>query len=243
MLLSEPNRYIPADIKRSVRQRCFFGCVVCGLPVFQYDHIEPFATVQEHTAENIVLLCPTHHQDKTSKRLSADAVRACAAQPANKGKVTTTGHGFLMIANESRIVIGGNTFSFRFGDLDGAFVALAIRGETIISIEREDGRLLLNISLTDEEGQCLVRIVQGEIVVSTGVWDFNLEGSELKIWSRERELGVRLQLLDNGVEIDRGTIVRPQVAVKIQPDAVVVMPKGPRFQGTQAIQCLHGIVL
>jgi hypothetical protein len=54
--IEEPaERYVPAEIKRAVRQRCGFGCVLCGVPIFQYDHMIPFAEVQEHTEENITL--------------------------------------------------------------------------------------------------------------------------------------------------------------------------------------------
>jgi hypothetical protein len=44
-------------MKREIRQRCGFGCVLCGIRIYQYDHIIDYAQVQEHTADNITLLC------------------------------------------------------------------------------------------------------------------------------------------------------------------------------------------
>ena len=33
------SRNMPLPIQREVRQRCGFGCVVCGLPLYEYDHL------------------------------------------------------------------------------------------------------------------------------------------------------------------------------------------------------------
>lgn len=43
-------RSIPAQIKHSVRQRCGFGCVICGSPIYEYDHMLGFAEVDRHVA-------------------------------------------------------------------------------------------------------------------------------------------------------------------------------------------------
>jgi 5-methylcytosine-specific restriction endonuclease McrA len=61
------NRAIPSGIKREVRQRCGFGCVVCGLGIVQYEHVEPeFSDAVKHEADKIVLLCPQCHSKVTT---------------------------------------------------------------------------------------------------------------------------------------------------------------------------------
>lgn len=55
---------IPEDVKRQVRQRCAFGCVICGLPVYHYDHMTAYHVVKEHDAANITLLCASHHDQR-----------------------------------------------------------------------------------------------------------------------------------------------------------------------------------
>jgi len=55
---------ISDPIKREVRQRCGFGCVICGVPIYDYEHMVPHTEVQEHLANNVTLLCPTHHREK-----------------------------------------------------------------------------------------------------------------------------------------------------------------------------------
>lgn len=55
--MSDINKYgltrdIPASVKRAVRQRDGFGCVICGLGIYTYEHIDqPFKN-----DKNIVLM-------------------------------------------------------------------------------------------------------------------------------------------------------------------------------------------
>ena len=60
------NRNIPRPIQREVRQRCGFGCVICGFPLYEYDHLKDWANVKEHIANDIILLCDRHHREVTS---------------------------------------------------------------------------------------------------------------------------------------------------------------------------------
>jgi HNH endonuclease len=74
---------IPRSMKRSVRQRCGFGCVVCGAPLCDYDHIEEWSQKQEHMAENITLLCRRHNDEKSHGFLPLAHVREANANPVN----------------------------------------------------------------------------------------------------------------------------------------------------------------
>jgi hypothetical protein len=74
---------IPSDIKRKVRQRCGFGCVICGLPLYEYDHLVPWSEVETHEADNLVLLCDRHHREKTSGLLHLAKVVEANEVPAN----------------------------------------------------------------------------------------------------------------------------------------------------------------
>jgi hypothetical protein len=40
--MAEDRPPIPLPVKRLVRQQCAFGCVLCGLPLYEYDHIVPY---------------------------------------------------------------------------------------------------------------------------------------------------------------------------------------------------------
>jgi hypothetical protein len=60
----EISRNIPFPIKRKIRQRCGFGCVICGLPLYEYEHLLGFAKVKRHVEKEITLLCDQHHREK-----------------------------------------------------------------------------------------------------------------------------------------------------------------------------------
>lgn len=60
---NRPN--IPAKLKRKVRQRCGFGRIICGLPIYEYDHIVEYSKTKHHNEGELTLLCPTHHSMKT----------------------------------------------------------------------------------------------------------------------------------------------------------------------------------
>jgi len=48
--------------KRIVRQRCGFGCVICGLPIYQYDHMYGYTVETADDPTVITLLCARHHE-------------------------------------------------------------------------------------------------------------------------------------------------------------------------------------
>jgi hypothetical protein len=54
---------IPAELKRRVLVEAGHRCAIptCRSVPVELAHIEPWATVQEHTFENLIVLCPTCH--------------------------------------------------------------------------------------------------------------------------------------------------------------------------------------
>jgi len=67
------SRNIPGDVKRNVRKRCGFGCVVCGSAIYDYEHVSPeFKDARFHDPNCIALLCPTDHLKKKRGLLSDD---------------------------------------------------------------------------------------------------------------------------------------------------------------------------
>jgi len=79
---------IPSKIKREVRQRCGYGCILCGCPIYDYEHIEEYSVVKEHTFENLALLCPICHRKKTNKLISKEKILA-ALKSVEKRERTT----------------------------------------------------------------------------------------------------------------------------------------------------------
>src|SRR5215813_575909 len=90
---------IPVPLQRRVRQHCGFGCVICGCPIYQIDHIIPWERVKCHRFENLVTLCPNHHTDKTCGRLAESQVFVARSSPYNT-KAENTASYRLMFSGE-----------------------------------------------------------------------------------------------------------------------------------------------
>ena len=61
------------------------------MPFFEYDHIEEYAHVKEHKADNLILLCPTHHAAKTTNKMSKERLKEAQKNPYNASRPNTTG--------------------------------------------------------------------------------------------------------------------------------------------------------
>lgn len=192
---------IPEAIKREVRQRCFFGCVICGAPVFDYDHIQEYATVKEHTASNLTLLCPNHHRDKTSGRLSADFIRDSNGKPFNATKPTTAPYA-IMGARSIELIIGSNNVG-----VTGSGIAILVNGGTFLRFDYEGEWMVLSGVITNQNGDILFRLKYGEIQASTSVWDVSYIGSRLMMKSSAGKIVLDITLTNEALTVDRGAFV------------------------------------
>lgn len=202
---------ISEKIKRAVRQRCRFGCVMCGCPVFQYDHMTPYSEVQCHEESNLTLLCSIHHADKSHGRLSEDLVRHHDAHPCNDKAGYTSPYKIMPDKNIS-IIIGSNRLIKGFPSGNGDYSCLATtasgeKGSCVVSfatLHAEAGWLSLSMMLTDRQGQPVLSIDHGEIISSSGVWDFHYEGATLKIREKLGSILLDMDFASDRCEIRKG---------------------------------------
>ena len=76
------SRNIDSETKRIIRQKCGFGCVICGCAIYQFEHVDPvFSEAKEHNPDNIVLLCATCHDSVTRGIWSKEKVKIAAKNP------------------------------------------------------------------------------------------------------------------------------------------------------------------
>lgn len=209
---------IPEPTKRAVRQRCGFGCVLCGVPIYHYDHIKPFQEVEEHAEENLTLLCPTHHQEKTSGLLDAETVRKANAEPFNRrsGVTSTAPHRLSATWVEPRFLLAGNTFFW-----PGPFSAIQICGTTLLGFRREDGGLLLQVRLYDSTDKEILKVDDGELIVSTEPWDIDWQGGTFVVRSALRRISLEVDFSPpNLVSIPRGRVVHRGKTVEFSPNGL-----------------------
>jgi hypothetical protein len=153
------TRPIPADVKRQVRQRCGYGCVICAKAPYDYDHFDPeFKDAQSHDADGITLLCAEHHDLKKRSLLTNAQVASCNAAP----KAQAVGHAF-----GRYITIGGTVPKFVLGSsyAHNTPVLLEVNGEPVIwaSPPIEPGApFSFNAVLRDEHGRTILEIRYNE---------------------------------------------------------------------------------
>jgi hypothetical protein len=193
---SDSDRYIPADVKREVRQRCGFGCVICGLPLYDYEHMNEWAIVKEHVAADITLLCVQHHREKTNGLLSIKAVRKANASPINT-RGQSAPYLFHVQPWTMTIVIGDNGFWYDNSNPTSKMVVLSIDSEPIIWFNREEDDLLLNLTLYDTSNIPILKLRDNELVYSTFLWDITLIGKTLTIRCAPRHISLSLTVSPN----------------------------------------------
>jgi hypothetical protein len=231
-------------MERQVRSRCGFGCVICGLPLYEYDHILGWANVHRHVAEEITLLCDMHHREKTNGLLPLERVMAANREPFNLRQGVSKPHDLHYSGNECETIIGSNKFATR--DIgDGTFSAsVVIDGVPIVAFVLSDGHLLLNLQLFDDFNNRVLVIDKNELVYSTSPWDIKLTGRNLVIRAAERKILIDIVFeVPNKVVIRRGRLLFNGVEIVLQPDYALIVNNGLLFWGNEASGGHFGLVI
>lgn len=178
-------------MKRAVRQRCGFGCVFCGHPIYEYDHIEEYATVQEHTEDNLVLLCGSHHADKTRGLMTADQVREAAASPFNLTEGSTRPYMLRYEPTDSIVaVVGGNEFTM--GN-QTQLVILTIDDVPMVMFSRNGAELLVTLRLHDRFNRPQLVVWENELAINPGTWDIEVKGAMFTVRDGLGEVAAQIE--------------------------------------------------
>ncbi|MCV7674868.1 MULTISPECIES: HNH endonuclease [Micrococcus] len=212
---------IPNDVKRAVRQRCGFGCILCGMPLFDYEHIVEYSQVRTHEADNIVLLCPNHHALKTRKQMSTAELRGASEAPFNRGKGVTTPRDFSSFQPPAKLIIGTNVAVI--GAAGGS--ALQVDGQDLLRFDFVEGRLVLGVDIEDSRGQLLLKVESGELIHSTTEWDYEYVANRLRIRAAPGEivLDIVFDYESNAVEVVSGFVSRNGVDILFNKNGLVVL--------------------
>ena len=163
------SRNIPSAVQREVRQRCGFGCVVCGSAIYDYEHFDPeFAEAKAHEAGRIALLCPTDHARKRKGLLSEGAYRAAIEKP-KAFELKGAWDGWETANFSPTISLGNKVFT-------GGTSILKVGGQTLLGFQEpeENGappRLLARFF--DREGTEVFSIVGNQITCHSNAFDID----------------------------------------------------------------------
>lgn len=193
-------RRIPEDVRRVVRQRSGFGCVICGSGVIQYEHVLPeYCDAVTHDPECITLLCPSCHGKVTTKFWSKQKVLNAMKEPAAK-KEGYVRDFFDFCGPHPTLRLGGVTFI-------KCRAPIEIFDRAIIKIDypREPGSpFLLSGTFCDSNGNITLEIVENEWCASSELWDLEVARGTITIRHGAGDIVLRLKVLPpHTVVVDR----------------------------------------
>jgi len=241
----KPNsRNIPLPIQREVRKHCGFGCVICGLPLYEYDHLLGWAKVQRHSAEEITLLCDRHHREKTNGLLPDATVKEANANPYNLQKGVSPPYDLHYDGKSCEIEIGSNRFTLETTKELSVLVPIMIDGVPILAFIIQDSHLLLNVTLYDENNDIVLKINNNQLFYSTTSWDIQLVGQNLIIRDGSHKILVDIVFdVPNRIQVNRGRILRNGVELLIRPNGVIISNNGTQFSGAVMENCPVGFLI
>ncbi|MCU1631835.1 MAG: endonuclease [Micrococcaceae bacterium] len=195
--------------------------MICGIPVYHYDHIDEYNVVLEHTAANLTLLCGYHHDLKTRGQLPVEVVRAKNAKPHNVTRGNTATHSLFYFADHGEIVAGGNRVLVSKRSASG----IKVDGDSLVDFELADGNLMLNLDFRDRDGSPVLTVRRNELIHSTHLWDYEFIGKRLSI--REKQgliyLTVVFEADRQRVVIDKGLLSHNGVDLLVDPRGLCIL--------------------
>ena len=182
---------IPEPLKREIRQRDGFGCVLCGCPLYVYEHFEEFSKVKEHTLGNIYLLCDTHHREK-EHLLPLEKIETARKSPRNRKAEFTHLHPLHYFGDKCVLKIGSSTFRSVLSELNNSFSAIVVENEEIFNFRFEDGHILFTTKIYDPDGNLVVHILDNQLLIKTENWDVEFIKNRLTIRHAPSEIAVEI---------------------------------------------------
>lgn len=220
---------IPAGVKRAVRQRCGYGCVICGLPLYTYEHIDPYASVLEHDEGNLTLLCDRHQRESTNGLLPKEEIARSNRDPVNVSAGETYTYALHYSGARCRVEMGG---SCSFWTESRNIAVLRVFSKNLIEFRFEDDELLLSIDWASEDQSQRLLIQDNEMVVTTGIWDIEFVGKRLILRYGLGQIALDLIFeTPDLLRIPRGKFSHRGVTVEFEEDGVLVNLGSNRLSG------------
>ena len=173
------SRHIPESVKRIVRQRCGFGCAICGNAIYEYEHFAPeFKDCKNHSEDGITLLCLQDHGKKTRGYLSQETVKKANGNP--KALQNGFWENFDFADQYPKIFLGSN-------ELFNCQNIILVEGKSILQVdppEEKGGPFRLSGSFFDESGNEVLVINKNEWKGDPGSWDVETTAGKIIIKTR-----------------------------------------------------------
>ena len=190
MNIAPKQNNIPEPVKVIVRREAGFGCCKCGCPILQYHHIIPLEIEIHNRPEDMMALCIYCHDMCTKGAIKEIEQRALKANPRNIQLGYTDGQ--LKINQDFCAITCGSCIFF------GESIPFSIDNIPLLKIGINEGRLVIFLSLFDEEDRSLLEIINNDwISGDSTVWD---------LWSSYQKIKIKTKLGDIRLDIDASVI-------------------------------------
>lgn len=193
------SRNIPVDVKREIRRRSRFGCVVCRCAFYQYEHIDPeFHEAQEHDPIRMCLLCGHCHDKVTRGSLSKSTVRRRYEEIQEKKDVERPFDQFDLENDNITVILGSCIFK-------NAKSLIILNGDVVLAIEPPEEQSafpVLSGYFSDSDGNEIMRVERNEWIGPSIAWDMEICGNEIFIRSAPETIALHLRVAPpNAIEV------------------------------------------
>ncbi|NRD33469.1 cell division protein [Shewanella sp. DC2-4] len=235
---------IPSEIKRSVRQRCGFGCVICGFPLYEYEHMEEWAIVQRHKDDEITLLCRMHHGMKTDGLIPIEDVKKANLDPYNKRVGVSKNVLMSYSGADVSFYLGSSCFKYH-GLTEGSFFApLVVDGLVMVGFRVEQDKLLLNFLAFDETNNLILQIADNELIYETNQWDIEWVAQTLTIREGKRKILIQLKFEPPGIiRLAKGRVLRNGIELVVGETYLFNTNNRNFFSSINTINCGVGFAI
>jgi hypothetical protein len=182
---------IPAAVQLELRQRCGFGCVECGSPIYDYEHILGVAVTGDDP-EFMTLLCPQLHREKTAGRLPVRLVQEWNAQPFNGPRQFTKGHELYFSSNESLTFMLGDDTRIMTDPEGSQACGITVDGDIALGGRIVDGHLRLDLDIRDLDNRPVLVVRDGVLRLAIANWDVTYTGKTIRVRSGMGEVALEM---------------------------------------------------
>lgn len=192
------SRTIPERVKREVRQRSKFGCVLCRVGFYEYEHIDPpFEHATVHDPSRICCLCSSCHSAVTRGQRSKESVVAAyaAIQSMTAEEVSPPVGPLDFYGGRAELRIGGLFYS------PLVQTVLRFHGKDLIKVVPGNGIQPGSIFaiFTNEEGVPVLKLVENAWEGATENFDIEVVGRRITVRTRANVIALQLRLEPPGV--------------------------------------------
>ena len=238
---------IPDPTARQVRQRCGFGCAICGDPLYQYDHIIDYSVVREHHADNLTLLCVKHHTEKTKKLLTQVQVERANANPINVQRGISSPYGLHFEGTRFDVEIGGNKFFGGLRDNQNCvnLTAISIDDVDLLSFKIDSsGKPFSERCIFDRANFPLLGIFENRVICYVSAWDVEFIGHKLTVRDGPGKILFEIDFLPpNAIVIDRAHLLCNGIEILVRPSHIYILNSDQYLSQCTADNCQIGLQL